>query len=302
MATHAVDIIESVDVEDIISIDKQSYESLRLSTLDDVQTCINQLGSSQNLKLVNFAKGKTCLFVEGNDFALLKKLSKKFNSKFSSEEGFSVIQIQGFSNYEKLLHINWIFKNIFGEPVRCYVLLDRDYYPQSKIDKITKKLIEKKVIVHVWRKKEIENYLINFQALYRIFLNRYNEKFDELPNLSFDNFLIILLAHIDELKGDANTQLLSHLIKNQQNTSTDLSNIIRDFSNQFEKSWKDIEFRKNIISGKDFFRLFNRWLSEEYHMSLSIHLIINQISNDEIDSEIISTIDEFMSLVYGPQE
>ena len=163
IATHAIDIIESVEVEDIISIDKQSDESLRLSTVDEVQTCIDHLGSSQNLKLVNFAKGKTCLFVEGNDFTLLKKLSKKFNKDFNNEEGFSIIQLQGFTNWNRLLHVNWLFKNIFGEPVKCYVLLDRDYYPQVRIDEITNNLIEKKVRVHVWRKKEIENYLINFK-------------------------------------------------------------------------------------------------------------------------------------------
>jgi predicted ATP-dependent endonuclease of OLD family len=141
VATHAVDIIEAVDVDDIISIDKHSDESRRLSTIDEVQTCIDQLGSSQNLKLVNFVKGKTCLFVEGNDFNILKKLSKKFDSKFGFEEGFSVIQLQGFSNWSRLLQVNWIFRNVLGENVKCYVLLDRDYYPQATIDDVTNKLV-----------------------------------------------------------------------------------------------------------------------------------------------------------------
>jgi len=75
IATHAVDIIEEVDPEDIIPIDKNAAVSKRLSTIDEVQTCINKLGSYQNLKLINFIRGKTCLFVEGNDFKNLKKFA-----------------------------------------------------------------------------------------------------------------------------------------------------------------------------------------------------------------------------------
>lgn len=196
-----------------------------------------------------------------------------------------------------MLHVNWLFKNIFGEPVKCYVLLDRDYYPQVKIDEITNNLIEKKVRVHVWRKKEIENYLINFQALYRIFLIKYGERPRELPNLSFNEFSYKLSAIIDGLKNDVRSQLLSHLIKNSQNPSIDLSILIKNFSIQFESSWNDLEVRKDIISEKEFFSNLNRWLSEEYHMSLSIHFIINKILCEEIDGEMISTINEFMDIV-----
>jgi predicted ATP-dependent endonuclease of OLD family len=299
MATHAVDIIESVEVDDIISIDKLSDQSVKLSTIDEVQTCIDQLGSSQNLKLINFVKGKTCLFVEGNDFIILKKLSKKFNSNFNSEEGFSVIQLQGFSNWSRLLHVNWIFKNVLGEKVKCYVLLDRDYYPQAKIDEITSALIEKKVKVHVWHKKEIENYLINFGALYRIFLIKYEFRNGSIPCISFSEFSTKLLIIIDELKNDTSTQLLAYLIKNKQDSSIDVSTIIKEFTIDFEKQWKEIDFRKNVISGKEFFSILNRWLSNEYRMSLSISFVINQISSEEIDKEILNTIDDFMSIVDG---
>ena len=91
--------------------------------------------------------------------------------------------------------------------------------------------------------------------------------------------------------------MLAPLIKNNQNTSIDVSTLIKDFSIQFENQWNDIDVRKNVISGKEFFSNLNRWLSEEYHMSLSIPFVINQILSEEMDNEIMSTIDEFMDLV-----
>ncbi|MFC2045264.1 ATP-dependent endonuclease, partial [Chloroflexota bacterium] len=128
IATHAVDIIEEVEPDDIICIDKETNTPKRLSSIDEVQTIVNELGSSQNLKLVHFYRGKTCLFVEGKDFSYLKILAKTLNAeKFMREEGFTVVPLDGFSNWDRLMHINWIMRNALGEDVKCYVILDSDY-------------------------------------------------------------------------------------------------------------------------------------------------------------------------------
>jgi hypothetical protein len=66
--------------------------------------------------------------------------------------------LDGFSNWEKLIHIDWLFENAFGEKVRCYVLLDRDYYSDDYIKYVINNLTLKGVKIHVWSKKELENF------------------------------------------------------------------------------------------------------------------------------------------------
>src|SRR4030042_482955 len=127
VATHAVDIIEEVEPECIIVIDKQSDKSKVLSDIEEVQTCIIQLGSTQNLKFLHLYRGKTCLFVEGDDFPYLKKFAGKLNyESFVREEGFAHIPLGGFTNWNKLADVPWIFKNVTGQVIKCYVILDRE--------------------------------------------------------------------------------------------------------------------------------------------------------------------------------
>lgn len=299
MATHAVDIIEEVEPEDVISIDKKSNISKRLSTIDEVQTCITQLGSYQNLKLVNFIRRKTCLFVEGKDFNFLKKVAIKLgNDQFAQENGFSVIPLDGFSNWERLLHIDWLFENAFGEKVKCFVMLDRDYYSDSYIDDVSNNLSGKGVKVHVWSKKELENYLINFKLLFRIFSNKYHDLYrdKEIP-ISFEDFESEMVSLFEPFKNYVQGQIISKNIEYRSDRGEDPSVITTRTLEKFEANWNAIEYRKKVIPGKDYFSRMNQWLSSEYKLALSPGYIRNSLLKSEIDREIVSAINDFTELV-----
>lgn len=298
IATHAVDIIEEVDPEDILSIDNSTSKAKRLSSIDDVQKCVTHLGSAQNLKLINFIKKKTCLFIEGKDINILKKIAFKFSlSKFVNEDGFAHIELAGFSNWDRLINIDWIFTNVLGEKVKCYVFLDRDYYAQNEIDYVKSTLAGKNVKVHIWEKKEIENYLINFDSIYKLFTIKFYERYGDtkqpIDKNQFDNKLESIM---DELKEEVQSQLMSRKVKNKPDKKIDDATVICEFLKEFNIAWNDINYRKKVIPGKDFFSSMNQWLSNEFKISLSISYILNSLSKEEIDQEILQAILDFIEL------
>lgn len=298
IATHAVDIIEEVESDEIISIDKNSNRSKRLSNIDEVQTCITQLGSLQNLKLIHFIRGKSCLFVEGKDFRYLKILARKLNlNSFANENGFSVIPIEGFSNWERLMHVEWVFKNAFGERVKCYVLLDRDYYTDQEIDDIVSELEKKGVKIHVWERKEIENYIINYEALYRMFINKFSKKYGshEKP-ISEIEFNKKIKSIFEDLKTDVQSQIIARRIRNRPK-SIDESTIVSQVLKEFQKNWKDIRYRRKVISGKEFFARLNEWMNSKYHIMIPLGYALNSLNSNEIEPEISTMINEFIQLV-----
>ena len=298
IATHAVDIIEEVDPEDILSIDNSTCSAKRLSTIDDVQKCVTHLGSAQNLKLINFIKRKTCLFIEGKDINILKKMAAKFSlNKFVNEDGFAHIELEGFSNWDRLLHIDWLFTNVFGEKVKCYVFLDRDYYAQNTINEVKSKLAERGVKVHIWEKKEIENYLINFDALYRLFNIKYCERYGDIKSpINKNQFDDKLQSIMEELKVEVQSQMMARIVKNKPNKEIDDATVICEFIKEFSASWNDINYRKKVIPGKDFFSSMNRWLNNEFQISLSISYILNSLFKEELDEEIPHTLTDFIKL------
>jgi energy-coupling factor transporter ATP-binding protein EcfA2 len=299
VASHAVDIIEEVDPDEIILVDKSSNISRRLSNVDEVQTCINQLGSCQNLKLVHLLKGKTCLFLEGNEFRFLKKIAKKIDlESFANEDGFSIIEIEGFSNWKKLLNVNWIFKNTFGEKIKCYAILDRDYHTEIEIEEIKLNLQQKDVKIHVWEKKEIENYAINSNALYRMFIIKYQDRYQNLNiPLSEDEFDDKIVSIFEEFKEYVQAQIIARRIDAREDKAIDPANIISEVLEEFPKNWENVEYRRKVIPGKDFFNRLNAWLNDEYHIAISINYAFNFLQPDEIDTEITNTINDFIALI-----
>ncbi len=300
IATHAVDIIEECNPEDIISVDNKLKKSDRLSSIDDVQTCITQLGSYQNLKLVHFLRGKTCLFIEGQDFKFIKKFADILDEKLIvNEEGFSINPLDGFSNWDRLKDVQWLFLTSLGEKIKCYLILDRDYRPEKTIDEIKSFLQSKGVNVHIWEKKEIENYAINFEVIYRLFIKKYESRYPhkEIP-ITFSDFQNNLLQIIEKFKVYVLSQLATEEVKNHPVKSDDISKIFEYRCTNFENQWRDdIEYRLKVISGKEFFASLNKWLSEDFHVSMSVNAVLAFMKPNEIDSEVHEVIKEFVSIV-----
>ncbi len=298
MASHAVDIIEEVEPEDIVTVVRGTNESKRLSSIDEVQKCISQLGSIQNLKLVHFVRGKVCLFVEGKDIKYLNIIAEKLNlKKFVNGEGYSVVPLEGFSNWNRLLDIDWIFKNTFNEVIKCYVILDRDYFTDSEVEQIINKLTEKKVLIHVWNRKEIENYCINFNSLYRLFIKKFHQRWGSSEKtLSEGKFKEYLLSIVEELKQDVVTQVIARNIKLKNPKSLDESTVIGQVLKNFEEDWRKEDYKIKVISGKDFFKKFNNHLNNDLNIAISVSQAFNELSLKEMPLEIVTTLHEFISL------
>jgi hypothetical protein len=222
------------------------------------------------------------------------------NQTIIKEDGFSVIPLEGFSNWDRLLHISWIFKNAFGERVKCYVILDRDYYSEQEIQEMENDLDRKGVKVHVWNKKEIENYMINVDVLYRIFSEKFYQKYSrKKPLIQKNEFKNDMMSLFDEFKNHVASQIIAHRIKNKIDRSIDDSTIISKILKDFNENWKDFEYREKIIPGKDFFAKMNNWLAERYQFTISKSILINSFEPEEINPEVKLVLSEFTELVHS---
>jgi predicted ATP-dependent endonuclease of OLD family len=299
IATHAVDIIEEVEPDDIISIDKDSDSSNRLSSIDEVQTIVTELGSSQNLKLVHYYRGKTCLFVEGRDFYYLKILAKTLDvPDFVREDGFSVVPLEGFSNWDRLKDINWIFRNAFGEKIKCYVILDNDYHTEEEQKEISKVLSQQGAKVHIWYRKEVENYLLHYDALYRMFTNKFRERYGNVTiPLSAKEFKNKIFSIFEEFKNYVVSQITARAIEPKKRQGIHPSSIISKIYTEFEENWNDQEFRRKVVPGKDFFSKFNTWLNAEYKIRVSVSYAMHSLLKEEIEPEVSEVINGLMRLV-----
>lgn len=298
IATHAVDIIDEVEPSDVLSIDSRLAKAVRLANVDELQRCILELGSVENLRLAHLLRGNTCLFVEGDDFKVILKLSKTLGLPQVSERNFSVIPLDGSSNWERLKHINWLFTNAFGERIKCYVILDRDYQSDDEVSDVISVLRQQNVSTHIWMKKELENYLINPRALYRMFAAKHKERHGENAATPSELQFISLLTRItDELKSDVQSQMVGHRIKDPARKGEDPSSITKQVIQDLEAKWDNLDYRFSVVSGKDFFTRLNRTLTGDHKIAVSVGYAARALRKNEIDSEVDLALREFIELL-----
>lgn len=277
LATHSVEIINSVEPSDVLLIDKRNKLSKRISDLEGLQTISNILGSGQNIQLTRLARGKKILFVEGQDAKLLNRAAKlcKLDDLFTSGE-ITVIAIEGFTQHDKIIHTNWAFSKVLGESLKIAVLLDRDYRTDEEISLVKEKLTKEIALIHILLRKEIENYFIIPEAIKKAVLARLPEGAKEI------NVENLILEVVNDLKEDTKTQLVAHKAKSNQKFAKDISTIIKEASLEFEREWKDISFRFCKVGGKAFFALLNHKLLERYKISITMTQITSHMKPEDV--------------------
>lgn len=293
LATHSVEIINNADPTDVLVIDKTLKSAKRISDLEGLQQVANLLGSGQNIQLTRLARGKKILFVEGKDAKFLSKFSKLTGhlDLFTTGE-ITIIPIEGFSQYERILSANWAFSTILGEDLKIAALFDRDYRTQQEIENLTEKLKKEISFVHVFCRKEIENYALIPEPIKSAILDRLEDRSDSINRYEIENITSFLFTISDELKSQVFAQLSAHQIRLEERGKKDIATVISTFTNEFELNWKNLEFRLKTVPGKIFFTTLNDYLQKKYKISITLTQIINNIKKEDLDLDLYKFFDE----------
>lgn len=158
IATHSLEIISRVDPECILEINKKHKTMQYANDVPSVQKIIDDIGWVSNLSLINLGRQRKCLFVEGNDIDILNR----FNEKLYGHQ--ICLPTFAFGGFSKISHLYGAAKLFFSETdnqIKCLAIADKDYRDERVVSNICKEAEGEHLTLHVWSKKEIENYLIN---------------------------------------------------------------------------------------------------------------------------------------------
>lgn len=281
IATHSVEIISAVDAKNIVTIDKSAKKMKYANNSKAVQQIIDGIGSVHNLALVRLANSKKCLFVEGKDMKILSKLRDKLNIHTQQPiDTLPCIPLGGASKLSEAFGASKLFYEETQGSVQCFCILDRDYFPDEYVDEQMKAAQAAHLNLHIWKKKEIENYLLIPKAVFRIVDKQQSdyylflEKFDALISTQRDE---IILQFANQLQI-------------QDGKKKDLGSYYKEASIAVNASWNNLDEKLSIISGKSAISLINGWVRSEYHKHCSQAKIISAILPDEIDAEMVAVL------------
>jgi hypothetical protein len=235
-----------------------------------------------NLQLTRLWSARRFLLIEGDDLDLLKRFQDILFPR--SAVPFDILpsmEINGWGGWNYVVGSSMFLENAGGEGITTYCILDADYHTREEIEARYNDARTRGVQLHIWNRKEIENYLLVPPAIQRIIsaslpenarCPSIQEVADKLNELAF------------ALRDEVFDNLASELHKRNRHWDTGTANKrAREIVNG---AFATAEGRLSIISGKRALSLLTAWSKDSYNVSFSVVRLARELTKEEIAPEV----------------
>ncbi|RWP65173.1 hypothetical protein [Mesorhizobium sp.] len=205
------------------------------------------------------------------------------------------VELGGFGGWQKAKHAVWAFKEILDLDVSVFCLFDRDFRSDPETCAFETKFHEEGLNCIVLRRKEIENYLIDADALTRAIRKRASEKDVIAPERS------TIVEWLDQI-----SQTMKARVSSQIKEKFDLFGRDRDQSSfdqdidtcmeSFEAKWLTFEGRIALVPGKELISRFNEKLQDEGIGNVTLKMVLQEMKEEDLDPffrEALLSLDRF---------
>lgn len=301
LATHSPEILSEAELDEIVFVDKRRATGRRLNDVEGLQSALEAMGSSYDVHLNRLAHGKRVIFFEGQDFKLYRRLAAKLGLvNLSAGLNFTAMPVGGISEHRKVEDAVWTFENVLKAEIRVAAIFDRDYMRPDQVEEFLKRMTSAIEHCYVLGRKEIENYLLDQEAVSDAVADRLDRSTLKLGTKTLkvsDYSKKALRRALASTKAEACS---SYVASRVPASKAKLSNktIVTEAMVEFEAAWRNPERRLALVPGKKALSALNRILQREARVSISAAQIIERMKKRSIPEDLrqtLETIDRFVS-------
>ena len=292
IATHSVEIMSEVEPENILVVDREKRQAQFTTDVPEVQKVVDQIGAVQNLQLSRLWSAHKCLFVEGKDVSLLKQLQNKiFPNSSEPLDAIPSMPLGGWSGWTYAIGSSMLLATAIGRSIRSYCILDSDFHTRNQIAFREKASHEKNLNLHIWKRKELENYFLAPTVIRRVIVKRAKGN-AEIPTAEQ------LAGKLFDISGQFEHEVMDALavdllFENRSGGPTVANRLARE---RMYPLWATLDGRLSLVSGKQALSKLSDWLQDSYGISISTAAIAHEMRMSEIPNEIVKVLS---SIEYG---
>jgi energy-coupling factor transporter ATP-binding protein EcfA2 len=288
LATHAPEIIAESNKNSIVWVDRTRRRSRRAANPATLSQLNSVLGSGFNLGLARALRSRVALFVEGDDMKILRNVARAVGAgQVRNERGLAVVQLGGFSNWHQAEPFGWLSRDLLGDAVKIFVILDRDYRSDKVIDELTSALAASHIHTHVWRRKELESYLLVPEAISRA------------SGLSLEIAASMLDSAIEETRLNAQASFVARRQRDAER-GVDPKTVMLSALPEFEDGWADPAKRVGLAPPKEVFSTLAEAAQKISNRPISGRSVSAVIRDAEVPSEMADLICEIEAVLLTP--
>ena len=287
VATHSTEIISEVEPEQILIVDKRRPTSSFASSLPAVQKIIESVGSAHNIQLTRLWSTRRFLMVEGDDIPILKRFQDTlFPSSQAPFDTIPSMEINGWGGWNYAVGSSMFLVNSGGEGITTFCIFDSDYHTQEEIDERHADAQVRGVQLHIWQKKEIENYLLVPAAIQRV-ISSGIEHGAKSP--SVEQVYQQLTEITSQLKENVFDNCASEFQK--RNRGWDTGTVNQKAREKVNGAFETFEGAVSIVPGKRVLSMLIDWSKSEFDVSFSFTRLARELKADEIAPEVQNIVE-----------
>jgi energy-coupling factor transporter ATP-binding protein EcfA2 len=279
LATHAPELIAEVSRDSVILVDRTRKRSKRISDDKALASLNNALGSGFNLRLVKALRSRVVLFVEGQDMKILANIAKTLGAdRFAGEKGLAIVPMGGYSNRGMASAFGWMNSRFLEGAVDVFVVIDRDYRSDDTARTDAEALRKQGVHAHVWRRKELENYLLVPEAIAR------------LARLEVRMVRAMLDGAIADLRVSIQARYLTSHYEEKRSSGAHQNTINERSLLEFDELWSDPDWRLRTAPPKEVLSGLNQSIQAAGGRAVNARKISAALKIEEISDEMTTLI------------
>lgn len=284
VATHSIEIMSEVDAENILPIENSKEIITYANKTPIVQEIIDKIGSIHNIEIARLFAHKKFLIVEGDtdDVKILSILqSTLFKDTLEPLEVLPKTYIEGWGGWQRVIGSIKVFRDNQAH-IKVYCILDSDYHLDEQKKERQKEAKANSLNLHIWNRKEIENYLIVPAAIHRVI-----EKENRTHNLIN---VEIVTQHLNSIIDDLRSEIIENYA--QEIWTKDKGKALKTFLKEAREIFQSKYDADNLspIPGKTVISKLSEWANRTYKVNLNPFKLAREIAKSEMRKEIIDVI------------
>ena len=285
VATHSIEIMAQVEPSEVLVVDAAQKESKWMTSVRGVQKVIDNIGGVHNIQLSRLARSRRCLFLEGDDDLDLLRLLN--NSLFPTSDPLDVVPrliVGGWSGWQRVVGTAQFLRNGAGDVIASYSIFDSDCHVPSEILGRYEEAERINVRLHIWRRKEIENYLLVPTAIQRVIERRIKVNPPGPDGTQVARAIDRMAGEaVDEARDDYSTYYATV----QRVQAGRASRWARQYA---AKRLAEPDGLLGVVSGKRLLKDVSAWAESHWGVTFGSAAIAREMSVSEIPDEIYTVL------------
>lgn len=290
IATHSVEILAESDPGSAVWIDRARRSAERPRADGSLALLGRRLGSGYELGVGRALRSRTVLFVEGDDAPVIAALARSLGKVgVATSDSYATVPLGGFGKNWRAGAFSETLSALGGE-ICSFVILDGDLRTPAAIQYELSQIKASTATVHVWQRRELENYLLVPEAIAKV------------SGVSRKEATSLLSSALEAHRSEASIALQAQRLDERRLKIGDTGKlaertVLERCAEEFETTWGHEEGRLSIVDAKLVIRSLNRDLQAAGKRTLNVQSLARAMPATALAPEFVDVVVQFEGMI-----